>query len=90
MQAKHHLIAVVLAAAMCFSMAAPMDAEAVTFLAAAPALWAAAAGVLSIVAVSQGNKTQKEAQVASNVNTPTAKPSSHGSVAHVSKASIAR
>jgi hypothetical protein len=63
-----HTIAIVLVAAFCISMAAPMDADAAAFLAAIPAIWAIAAAAGVTVAVVNDNDDSQQTQQATNTN----------------------
>ena len=64
-----HTIAIVLVAALCISLAAPMDADAAVFLAAIPVIWAvvAAAGV-TVAAINDNDDSQQTQQAANTYN----------------------
>jgi hypothetical protein len=63
---QKHTIAIVLVAALCISMAAPMDADAAAFLAAIPVIWAVAAAAGVTVAVVNDNDDSQQTQQAVN------------------------
>ena len=72
---NRNTIAVVLIAALCISIAAPIDADAAAFLAAVPVIWAVAAAARVTVAVANNDDDSQQSQQAVNQNKPALKES---------------
>lgn len=69
-------IAIVLVAAFCISMAAPMDADAAAFLAAIPVIWAVAVATgVTVAVVNDNDDSQQTQQAAENHNQASLKES---------------
>jgi L-asparaginase/Glu-tRNA(Gln) amidotransferase subunit D len=63
-----HTIAIVLVAALCISLAAPMDADAAVFLAAIPVIWAVVAAAGVTIAAMNDNDDSQQTQQATNTH----------------------
>ena len=64
-----HTIAIVLVAALCVSMAAPMESDAAVFLAAIPVMWAVTAVIgATVITVSHKDDSQQTQQAANTYN----------------------